>query len=54
MMESGDRESFNEGGFEGMGANREEIEKNIRQKIEQETRQKIEEDLKQKIMNEFN
>ena len=40
MMESGDRESFNEGGFEGMGANREEIEKNIRQKIEQETRQK--------------
>lgn len=54
MMESGGREPFNEGRFEGMGANREEIEKNIRQKIEQETRQRIEEDVKQKMMGEFN
>lgn len=54
MMESGGREPFNEGEFEGVGANREEIEKNIRQKIEQETRQRIEEEIKKKMMGDFN
>ena len=52
MMESNESGSF--GGAEGMGASREEIEKNIREKIEQETRQRIEEEIKKRMMGDFN
>ena len=51
MMENNGK-SFD--GAEGMGMDKEKIEKSIREKIEQETRQRIEEEIKKKMMGEFN